>query len=64
MHHPEYHWMFFNWYTDEWWLANSSCMAEAENLKGIIKRSIILDHYPRIEKDRESDLNIGNIVSL
>ena len=56
--------MFFNWYSDRWWFDElGSCVAQAQNLERVVETSIILDHYPRIEKEREDEPNIGKIVS-
>lgn len=65
MYHPQYHWMFFNWYSDHWWFDElGSCVAQAQNLEKVVETSIILDHYPRIEEDRQDEPNIGKIVSI
>jgi len=67
MVHPQYAWMFFNWYMDQWWLDNSTCTEEAidpKRLETVIETSIVFDHYPRIENDRKNDLNVGKIVSI
>ena len=64
MYHPDYAWMFFNWYMDRWWFDESSCTKElAVELETVVERSIVFDHYPRIEEDRVDEPNIGNIVS-
>ena len=64
MYHPDYAWMFFNWYMDHWWFDESSCTKElAVELETVVERSIVFDHYPRIEEDRVDEPNIGNIVS-
>ena len=62
MYHPEYVWMFFNWYTNRWWFYNSNGCS-AQNLEMVIETSIVFDHYPRIDENQLNDLNIGNIVS-
>ena len=64
MYHPEYAWMFFNWYMDRWWFDESECSAQAQNLEAVIETSIVFDHYPRIEEDQQNIPNIGNIVSV
>ena len=65
MHHPEYAWMFFSWYTDRWWFVElSSCVTEAQNLEKVVETSIVLDHYPRIEEHRKDEPNIGKIVRI
>ena len=65
MHHPKYAWMFFNWYSNNWWFyEGSSCSTQAEYLETVIETSIIFDHYPRIEEHRKNDSNVGNIVSI
>ena len=61
MYHPEYAWMFFNWYMDRWWSYGSSC--SAQNLETVIETSIAIDNYPRIDEEQLNDPNIGNIVS-
>ena len=66
MHHPEYAWMFFNWWKIGWWLANSSCTIESSidptSLEKIVKSSLVFDHFPRIEDERKDEPNQGNIV--
>ena len=66
MFYPDYVWMFFNWFMDNWWL-NGSCTKNgkllATNLEKLIETSLVLAHYPRIE-DKDADKpNVGNIVS-
>ena len=68
MFYPTYAWMFFNWYLENWWVNdNGSCIAdgtvEPEDLERLVRTSISLDHFPRIEDDRQDERNIGNIVS-
>lgn len=67
MYYPDYVWMFFNWYSDNWWMLNSSCImdgsAQIKDLEKVVKTSIVLDHYPRIEDEDVNKTNIGNIVS-
>jgi len=70
MYHPTYAWMFFNWYLDNWWIANSSCTIDDDgSVKGeiserVIRTSLIFDHYPRIEEEHKNEPNQGNIVSI
>ena len=68
MFHPTYAWMFFNWYLDNWWVINnSSCVmdgsVQATDLERVLRSSLILDHYPRIDDERANEPNVGNIVS-
>ena len=68
MFHPTYVWMFFNWYLDNWWLINdSSCIMDGsvkpQDLEHVLRTSLILDHYPRIDDEHANDQNVGNIVS-
>ena len=60
--------MFFNWYLGDWWAPkNGSCLAddsvEPEDLANLVKSSLSLDHFPRIEDERVDERNVGNIVS-
>ena len=67
MFYPDYVWMFFNWYLDKWWLADSSCTkngkVSSQNLERLVETSLVLDHYPRIENEDADKPNVGNIVS-
>ena len=68
MFHPTYAWMFFNWYSDGWWITdNSSCVRDGsvrvEDLQRVLRDSLILDHFPRIEDEQADKPNVGNIVS-
>ena len=66
MYHPTYAWMFFNWYLDDWWLANTSCInasVKGENLERVITNSLVFDHYPRIEGEDKDKPNQGKVVS-
>ena len=67
MYHPTYAWMFFNWYLDNWWLANSSCVLDGsvqqESLARVVRNSIVFDHYPRLEDEQRDITNRANIVS-
>ena len=60
--------MFFNWYRDDWWLANTSCILESsvvpQNIEEIMRTSLIIDPTPRIEDEYKDKLNQGNIVSI
>ena len=35
----------------------------AEDLERVLRTSLILDHYPRIEDEQANEQNVGNIVS-
>ena len=68
MFHPTYAWMFFNWYLNGWWMIDSSsCVMDGsvrvKDLQQVLRNSLILDHYPRIEDERTNERNVGNIVS-
>lgn len=68
MFHPTYVWMFFDWYLDNWWVIdNASCIMDGsvkrKDLEQVLRTSLTLDHFPRIEDERADQLNIGNIVS-
>jgi len=67
MLHPTYTWITFNWYTEYWWKDNSSCIRDGsvkiEDLERVLKTSLIVDHYPRIEDERADEQNVGKIVS-
>jgi len=66
MTHPEYAWMFFNWYNDNWW-TDTRCTendpARETDIENILSTSLIFDHYPRIDEADKDQLNVGNIVS-
>ena len=68
MFYPDYGWILMNWYLDNWWVNdNSSCIRDGsvkgEDLERLLRFSLSLDHFPRIEDDRQDEINIGNIVS-
>ena len=67
MFYPTYTWISFNWYSDYWWLGNSSCTKDgsvkAKDLERVLRTSLIVDHYPRIEDEDADEPNVGNIVS-
>lgn len=68
MFYPTYAWMFINWYFDNWWLIeNSSCIMDGSvninNLEQVLRASLTLDHFPRIEDEHVNEKNMGNIVS-
>ena len=67
MLHPTYTWITFNWYTEYWWKDNSSCIRDGsvkiEDLERVLKTSLIVDHYPRIEDEHADEPNVGKIVS-
>ena len=62
MIHPTYSWMFFNWYSNDWW-KNASCTKNDTNIKNLLSTSLIFDHYPRIDEDDKNEVNVGGIVS-
>ncbi|XP_065899524.1 gamma-aminobutyric acid type B receptor subunit 2-like [Dysidea avara] len=61
MIHPTYSWMFFNWYSDDWW-KNASCTKNDTNIKNLLSTSLIFDHYPRIDEDDKNEVNVGGIT--
>ena len=67
MYHPDYAWMFFNWYLDKWWLENSTCTIKSSidpaKLERIMKTSLSFDNFPVIEDEYKDEINQGNIVS-
>ena len=69
MFYPTYAWIYFNWFVDDWWLAeeNSCTMngsVKAQDLvEKVLKNSLVVDHYPRIEDEDRDKQNVGNIVS-
>ena len=68
MFYPDYGWILMNWYLDNWWVDdNSSCIRDGlvrgEDLERLLRFSLSIDHFPRIEDDRQDKPNIGNIVS-
>ena len=64
MYHPDYAWMFFNWYYGRWWFdAHDSCSEDGEKLETVVQTSLVFDHYPRIEDERRNEPNTGKIVS-
>ena len=65
MFYPDYVWIFFNWYTDNWWLSKTNCSRsdlQTKSLARLIRNSLVLDHYPRIEDEDADQPNVGNIV--
>ncbi|XP_065899518.1 gamma-aminobutyric acid type B receptor subunit 2-like isoform X2 [Dysidea avara] len=64
MAHPEYAWMFFNWYNDNWW-TDVSCTKNdpvtETAIENILLTSLIFDHYPRLDEEYKDELNVGNI---
>ncbi|XP_065899532.1 gamma-aminobutyric acid type B receptor subunit 2-like [Dysidea avara] len=64
MAHPEYAWMFFNWYNDNWW-TDVSCTkndpATETAIENILLTSLLFDHFPRIDEEYKDELNVGNI---
>ena len=66
MFYPDYVWMFFNWYLDNWWLSKANCPRsglQTKYLTRLIRNSLVLDHYPRIKDEDADEPNVGNIVS-
>ena len=66
MYYPEYVYIFYNWYLDNWWLNESKCAknpSEAKKLERVVSRSLVVDHAPRIEDQDADKPNVGNIVS-
>jgi len=67
MVYPKYQWMFINWYTDDWWIkskrTSDNCAISDSALQKLVRNSLTFDHYPKVEKEDENRLNVGNIVS-
>ena len=68
MFYPDYGWILINWYLDNWWVNdNSSCIwdgsVKGKDLERLLRFSLSIAHFPRIEDDRQDKPNIGNIVS-
>ncbi|XP_065899590.1 gamma-aminobutyric acid type B receptor subunit 2-like isoform X4 [Dysidea avara] len=66
MAHPTHAWMFFNWYTDDWWFDNNCTKNDTERqaIEDILLTSLIFDHYPRIDENDKDKINVGNIMIL
>jgi len=62
MVYPEYVWMVHNWYNVDWWKRNYSGCTVSE-MRNMINMQIVIDHYPRINKEHKNITNIGGIVS-
>jgi len=61
MTHPTYAWMFYNWYSDNWWeVSKSSCTVE--QIKSFLDYSLVFDHYPRINDSDKDKLNVADMV--
>ena len=67
MSHPMYSWMFFNWYSDEWWIEDGSCAQndpeKQMDIEKLLSTSLVFDHYPRIDEKDKDEVNVGGIVS-
>ena len=64
MHHPNYQWMFYHWYTDGWWTRANNCTVDNSVLQKFLKRSLTYNHYPSLAENDKDKLNVGNMVSV
>ena len=59
--HPDYVWIFHNWYTIDWWMNTSNCTQD--QMKTVLSSQFVLDHYSRINDEDKNKTNIGGVVS-
>ena len=62
MMYPDYVWMLHNWYNTDWWKSTESGCTFGE-MKSMLNKQIVIDHYPRINEADKNRPNIGEIVS-
>jgi len=63
MKHPDYVWMFHNWYNIDWWTDSTNINCTQDQMKEILRFQFVLDHYPRINEEDKNKTNVGGIVS-
>ena len=55
MTYPEYVWMSYGWYTENWWLEeDTDCTAD--EIERAIQRSLSIHHFPLPTSEEENDL--------
>ena len=62
MTHPGYAWMFYNWYTNNWWSVSTSFDCTIDTRKRFLEYSLVFDHYPRIKDDEKNKPNVAGMV--
>ena len=61
MIHPDYVYMFHNWYSNEWW-TQPPPDCEIDEVQRVLEFSLLFGHYPRIPEDMKNVTNVGNLV--
>lgn len=66
MTYPEYVWMSYGWYTEEWWLeAQKDTDCSVFELQVAIQRSLSIHHFPLPTKSEENaPTDVGYVSSL
>ncbi|XP_065899544.1 gamma-aminobutyric acid type B receptor subunit 2-like isoform X2 [Dysidea avara] len=62
MTHPTYAWMFFNWYSNDWWNVSNSSSCTDDMRKSFLDYSLVFDHYPRINDSDKNETNIAGMT--
>ena len=53
MIYPEYVWMSYGWYTQNWWLDVEDTNCTVDELQMAIRRSLAIHHFPIPTSDEE-----------
>ena len=62
MTHPTYAWMFYNWYSNNWWNISNSSDCSADRIKSFLDFSLVFDHFPRINDSDKNKTNVADMV--
>ena len=65
MIYPEYVWMSYGWYTQNWWLHVNDTNCTVDEMQRAIQRSLAIHHFPIPTREEEdAPTNVGYVSNF
>ena len=65
MVYPEYVWMSYGWYTQNWWLDVEDTSCTADEMKRAIRRSLAIHHFPiPTSEEEDAPTDVGYVSNF
>ena len=61
MKYPDYAWILYGWYSEEWWRSTSDVNCSGDELAIMLERALVIQQYPIA--DNTSTNSVGGLVS-
>ena len=61
MRYPDYTWILYGWYSNEWWRSTSDVNCSEDELAAMLERALVIQQYPIA--DNMSTNAVGELVS-